>query len=287
MTSAIILDGKTLSDKTVLALKPKVASFKTTPKLSVILVGSDPASATYVGRKEKACGAAGIISEVIRLSESTTQAQLLSEIKRLNDDPSVNGILCQVPLPKQIDEKTILSAISPDKDVDCFHPTNVGYLFEGHPKVLPCTPGGIMTLLKAYNLSVEGKHAVILGRSNIVGKPMAHLLLQANATVTICHSKTKDLSEMVKQADIVVAAIGKPEMVLGSWIKRGAVVIDVGINRIEDKSKASGFRLVGDVHYESVLEKASSITPVPGGVGPMTIATLMENVLRLASLHQK
>ncbi len=286
MTSALILDGKTISEKTIQALKEKVAALKVAPKLSVILVGIDPASATYVGRKEKACHDSGILSEVIKLPSSTTQEALLNEISRLNNDRSVSGILCQVPLPKHIEEKVILEAISPEKDVDCFHPLNVGYLFEGHAKVLPCTPGGIMTLLKAYQLEVEGKHVVILGRSNIVGKPMAHLLLQANATVTICHSRTKDLPSFLKQADIVVAAIGKPEFVKGEWLKAGAIVIDVGINRVEDKSKASGFKLVGDVHYESCFKVASAITPVPGGVGPMTIATLMENVISLAALKK-
>ncbi len=278
-----LIDGKLVSEKILTDLKGSVAGLSRPVKLTVILVGEDPASQTYVASKEKACFKTGIGSEVMRLPGATTETELLQVIERLNRDPDVHGILCQLPLPKHIREQKILLSILPEKDVDCFHPWNTGLLFEGHPRVLPCTPGGIMSLLEHYGISAAGKHCVILGRSNIVGKPMAHLFLQANGTVTICHSKTTDLPSITRQADILCAAIGRPGFVTGDMVKDGAVIIDVGINRVEDKTLPRGYRLVGDVDESSVKPKSSAFTPVPGGVGPMTIATLLQNVLRLSA----
>lgn len=277
---ATIIDGKDISQKirsevkaaTEILIKEKGV----TPGLAVVLVGDNPASKVYVGSKEKACIEMGFYSEKHVLPVTASQDELLKLIDKLNKDKNIHGILVQLPLPKQINEDLVLEAISPGKDVDGFHPYNVGRLAVGKPLFQPCTPYGMMKMLEYSNISVEGKHAVIIGRSNIVGKPIALMLLQKSATVTICHSKTKDLKAEVKRADIVVAAIGKPEFVTGDMLKEGAVVLDVGINRLE-----SG-KLVGDVDFASAEKVASAITPVPGGVGPMTIAMLMYNTLESA-----
>jgi len=256
------------------------------PKLTVILVGNDPASKVYVGRKEKTSKKLGMDSETIYLPEETTEQELLDLISRLNDDPQVHGILVQLPLPQHIDEQKVILHIHPDKDVDCFHPRNVGLLVSGDPYVLPCTPAGIVEILKYYKIEVQSKHAVVIGRSNIVGKPMANLLLQknehANATVTVVHSRTKDLAEHTRRADILIAAMGRPRFVTADMIKKGAVVIDVGINRVAADNE-KGYALVGDVDYERALPRVAAITPVPGGVGPMTIAMLMRNTLNVAA----
>ena len=253
-----------------------------TPGLAVVLVGEDPASAIYVRNKGKACDAVGIYSETINMDASTSREELIGFISELNQDRKFNGILVQLPLPDQINEKTILETVSPEKDVDCFHPQNVGRLVAGEPYVLPCTPAGIMEMLKASNIDPSGKHAVVIGRSNIVGKPMANLLLQkaenANATVTIVHSRTKNIADHIRRADILIAAMGKALFVTGDMVKEGVVIIDVGMNRIPwDNEKGS--KLVGDVDFDSVLPKVSKITPVPGGVGPMTIAMLLKNTV--------
>jgi len=277
---ATIIDGKAISQKirsevkaaTEILIKEKGV----TPGLAVVLVGDNPASKVYVGSKEKACVEMGFYSEKHVLPVTASQDELLKLIDKLNKDKNIHGILVQLPLPKQINEDLVLEAISPEKDVDGFHPYNVGRLAVGKPLFQPCTPYGMMKMLEYSNISIEGKHAVIIGRSNIVGKPIALMLLQKSATVTICHSKTKDLKAEVKRADIVVAAIGKPEFVTGDMLKEGAVVLDVGINRLE-----SG-KLVGDVDFASAEKVASAITPVPGGVGPMTIAMLMYNTLESA-----
>ncbi|MBI4745361.1 MAG: bifunctional methylenetetrahydrofolate dehydrogenase/methenyltetrahydrofolate cyclohydrolase FolD [Deltaproteobacteria bacterium] len=277
---AAIIDGKAISEKIrseVKAATEKLIKEKgVTPGLAVVLVGDNPASKVYVGSKEKACGEMGFYSEKHVLPVTASQDELLKLIDKLNNDKNIHGILVQLPLPEQINEDLVLEAISPGKDVDGFHPYNVGRLAVGKPLFQPCTPYGMMKMLEYSNISVEGKHAVIIGRSNIVGKPIALMLLQKSATVTICHSKTKDLKAEVKRADIVVAAIGKPEFVTGDMMKEGAVVLDVGINRLE-----SG-KLVGDVDFASAEKVASAITPVPGGVGPMTIAMLMFNTLESA-----
>lgn len=274
-----IIDGKEVSS----AVKNRVAGeVKELNKngisvcLAVILVGSDPASKIYVANKKKACEQLGIISKEYLLPADTTQKELLSLIEQLNNDKTVNGILCQLPLPKTIDEKTVISAISPEKDVDAFHPVNVGKIMIGDYYFLPCTPAGIMEMLKYYNIEIAGRNCVVIGRSNIVGKPMSMLLLQKNGTVTICHSKTENLEKVTAGADILVSAVGKANFVTANMVKDGAVVIDVGMNR--DKNG----KLCGDVDFNNVSEKSSYITPVPGGVGPMTIATLMQNTLTAA-----
>ncbi len=257
---------------------------RVTPGLAVVLVGEDPASQVYVRNKGKATLEAGMKSFEHKLPATTTQAELLEIVQRLNADDSVDGILVQLPLPKHIDASAVLDAIHPDKDVDGFHPINAGRLAIGRPGLVPCTPSGSMRLIRSVESKLAGKHAVVIGRSNIVGKPMGQLLLAADCTVTIAHSKTADLPAMARQADILIAAVGQPEMVTGDWVKPGAIVIDVGINRVpaaEGKTK-----LVGDVHYASAAEKAGAITPVPGGVGPMTIACLLENTLRAAKLRR-
>jgi len=273
-----IIDGKEVSafvkDKVkceVSALKEKGISVG----LAVILVGEDPASKIYVANKKKACEALGIISQEYLLPEDTSTEELLALIDTLNNEKTINGILCQLPLPKQIDEQTVLRAISPKKDVDAFHPENVGKIMIGDFDFVPCTPAGIMEMLDYYNIDVSGKSCVVIGRSNIVGKPMGMLLLHKNGTVTICHSRTKDLKEVTNKADILVSAVGKANFVTADMVKDGAVVIDVGMNRSEGK-------LCGDVVFDDVKEKASYITPVPGGVGPMTIAMLMKNTLTAA-----
>ena len=276
--TAKILDGKKMSAEIRAAIKEKVVLLKEKgigPGLAVILVGDNPASKVYVGQKEKGCLEAGFASFLHRLPETTSQEELLALIDKLNADKTVHGILVQLPLPRQIDPDTVLSAIRPEKDVDGFHPVNIGRLVAGLPASEPCTPKGILRLLKSTGIPLAGKEAVVIGRSNIVGKPVALMLLAESATVTICHSKTADLAEHARRADILVAAIGKPRFVTADMVKEGAVVIDVGINRLEEG-------LVGDVDYEPVAEKASWITPVPGGVGPMTIAMLLENTLEQA-----
>ncbi|MDX2470578.1 MAG: bifunctional methylenetetrahydrofolate dehydrogenase/methenyltetrahydrofolate cyclohydrolase FolD [SAR324 cluster bacterium] len=254
------------------------------PCLAVILVGDDPASAIYVGAKKKACQRVGIKSIEHKLSADTSQEKLMEIVAQLNADDSVHGILCQVPLPDQCNEDEVLFAIHPDKDVDCFHPHNVGLLTQGHPRYQPCTPFGVMQILKRSGITTEGKKAVIVGRSNIVGRPLSILmsLSDANCTVTMCHSRTKDLKAECRQADILVAAIGKPEFITKDFVKPGAVVIDVGVNRIEDPNHPKGARVVGDVAYAEMEGLASATTPVPGGVGPMTIAMLMYNCLNAA-----
>ena len=243
--------------------------------LAVILVGSDPASQIYVANKKKACEQLGIISKEYLLPEATTQDELLALVNKLNNDKTVNGILCQLPLPKGLNEKAVIAAINPEKDVDAFHPVNVGKIMIGDYDFLPCTPAGVMEMLSFYNIDVCGKECVVIGRSNIVGKPMGMLLLHKNGTVTICHSRTQNLSEVTAKADILVAAVGKAKFVTADMVKPGAVVIDVGMNREDGK-------LCGDVDFDAVSQKASYITPVPGGVGPMTIATLMQNTLTAA-----
>lgn len=277
---AEIISGKLVSEVTRLDLKNKtsdfIKKFGVTPGLAVILVGDNPASRVYVRNKHKGCLDVGFNSYQIELPEETTEDELLSRIDELNSDKNVHGILVQLPLPKHISEEKVISRIDPDKDVDAFHTQNVGKIVIGKYDFLPCTPAGIMKLLEFYNIEIEGKECVVLGRSNIVGKPMALLLLAKNGTVTICHSKTKNLSEVTKKADILVVAIGRAEFVGANMVKDGAVVIDVGINRLE-----SG-KLVGDVNFSEVSPKASYITPVPGGVGPMTITMLLENTLTAA-----
>lgn len=251
------------------------------PGLAVVIVGDDPASRVYVNSKKKACEELGIYSEEHALSADTTEEELLELIDKLNNDKKVNGVLVQLPLPKHINEENIINAISPKKDVDAFHPVNVGRIMVGNYDFVPCTPAGVMELIKESGIEISGKECVVIGRSNIVGKPQAMLLLHENGTVTICHSRTKDLKKTVKNADIVVAAVGKPNFITGDMIKEGAVVIDVGINRIADK------KLVGDVDFESAKNVASAITPVPGGVGPMTIAMLMKNTVKAAIIQKE
>ena len=250
------------------------------PCLAVILVGDDPASKVYVNNKKKACEFCGIRSLEYLLPADASQEELNSLVEKLNSDESVNGILCQLPLPSHLDEKEVLNLIKPEKDVDAFHPENVGHIMIGDFNFLPCTPAGIMEMLKFENIGLDGKNCVIIGRSNIVGKPMAMLMLKENATVTVCHSHTKNLKEVVARADVVVAAVGKAKFVTADMIKDGAVIIDVGINRCEDG------KLYGDVDFEACKEKASYITPVPGGVGPMTIATLMQNTVTAAKIQK-
>lgn len=263
-----LLDGKTLATDILDKLSLKVKQLDTVPNLVVIQVGNDPASSVYVRNKERTAERVGIKSETVKLSKHITQDELLEIIDKYNHFAGVNGILVQLPLPKHIDEQVILEAISPMKDVDGFHPLNVGKLNIGQKQMIPSTPAGIMELLKANHIELEGKHVVIVGRSNIVGKPLAHLLLEANATVTVAHSRTKNLKQLTKMADILVVAIGQPELITKDYVKTGAVVIDVGINRTE-----SGLK--GDVNFNNVKSKVAAITPVPGGVGPMTIAMLM------------
>lgn len=279
---ATILDGKAVSAAVKQSVKEEVEALKkqgVSAGLAVIIVGENPASRTYVNNKKKACAEAGIVSEEYALPESTTQEELLALIDTLNKKESINGILCQLPLPKALDEKAVIAAISPEKDVDAFHAINVGHIMIGDYHFLPCTPAGIMEMLKYYNISVAGKECVIIGRSNIVGKPMAMLLLQQNGTVTICHSKTVDLKAVTARADILVAAVGIPKFVTADMVKEGAVVIDVGMDRDEEG------KLCGDVDFAAVEPKASYITPVPGGVGPMTIATLLKNTVTAAKIQ--
>lgn len=277
---ATLMDGKALAKKVRQQVAEQAAALPRQPGLAVILVGDDPASAVYVRNKEKDCAQCGIRSLEYRLPESTTQQELLALIRALNDDPAADGILVQLPLPRQIDSQAVLCAIRPDKDADAFHPENAGKTLTGEPPVWPCTPAGVMELLREYGISPAGKRCVVLGRSNIVGKPMALLLLRENGTVTVCHSATPDLMEETRRADILVSAVGKPGLITADHVKEGAVVIDVAINRTPDG------KLCGDVDFAAVEAKASYITPVPGGVGPMTRAILMKNVLALAKAHR-
>lgn len=263
-----------------------LARHGTRPGLAVVLVGDDPASQVYVRNKRRTCEELGIRSFAHDLPASTSEAELLHVIDTLNNDPAVHGILVQMPLPKHINEQHILDALDPRKDVDGFHPENLGRLLQGAPRFIPCTPAGCIELLLRHGHDPAGRHAVIVGRSNIVGKPLAALLMQkgpgADATVTLCHSRTRNLPDITRQADILVAAIGVPRYITADMVKEGAIVLDVGINRIEDPSHPKGTRLVGDVDFDTIREKAAAITPVPGGVGPMTIAMLMKNTLRAA-----
>lgn len=280
---AKLLMGKEVSARIKAELKTEVENLKKegiNPGLAVIIVGEDPASQVYVRNKERACEECGIYSEKYTLTAETTQEELLKLIDELNNKSSISGILVQLPVPKHIDEKTIINAIAPNKDVDAFHPVNVGKIMVGNYDFVPCTPAGVMELIKESGIDVSGKECVIVGRSNIVGKPQAMLLLHQNGTVTICHSKTKNLAEKTKNADILVAAVGIPNFIKGDMIKEGAVVIDVGINRLENK------KLCGDVEFESAEKVAGAITPVPGGVGPMTIAMLMKNTVKAAILNK-
>lgn len=281
---AKILSGKTVSERIKEELKLEVKKLNSQgifPGLAVVIVGDDPASRVYVNSKKKACEEIGIYSEEYALPVETTEEELLGLIEKLNTSEKVCGILVQLPLPKHINEETIINAISPKKDVDAFHPANVGKIMIGNYDFLPCTPAGVMELIKESGIDVSGKECVIVGRSNIVGKPQAMLLLHANGTVTICHSRTKDLAQKTKNANILVAAVGIPNFIKGDMIKEGAVVIDVGINRLENK------KLVGDVDFESAEKVAGAITPVPGGVGPMTIAMLMKNTLKAATIQDR
>ena len=279
---AKIIDGKAVSQFVKDEVKKEVSAIGekgVSVGLAVIIVGNDPASRTYVNNKKKACEATGIISEEYALPEDTTMDELLALIKELNAKKSINGILCQLPLPKHLDEKAVIENIDPIKDVDAFHAVNTGHIMIGDYSFLPCTPAGIMEMLKYYNIEIEGKECVVIGRSNIVGKPMAMLLLQKNGTVTICHSRTKNLKEVTSRADILVAAVGVPYFVTADMVKDGAVVIDVGMDRNKEG------KLCGDVDFAEVEKKASYITPVPGGVGPMTIAMLMKNTVTAAKIQ--
>ena len=278
---AKIIDGKAVSAAVKEQVRDEIARDKIKAGLAVVIVGNDPASRVYVNNKKKACELCGIQSFEYALPEETTMEQLLELIDTLNGDENVNGILVQLPLPKQLDEKKVIARISPEKDVDAFHEQNVGKIMIGNYSFLPCTPSGCMDLIHSTGVEISGKECVVIGRSNIVGKPMAMLLLHENGTVTICHSRTKNLAEVCSRADILVAAVGKPNFVTADMVKEGAVVIDVGINRLPDG------KLCGDVKFDEVSEKAGWITPVPGGVGPMTIATLMKNTLTAAKLQQK
>lgn len=280
---AKLLMGKEVSDRIKNEMKEQVKKLKSqgiNPGLAVILVGEDPASKVYVSNKKKACEYIGINSFEYKLPEETTESELIELIEKLNNDNTVSGILCQLPVPKHINEDAIINAIDPKKDVDAFHPINVGKIMTGNYDFVPCTPAGVMELIRESGIDVCGKECVVVGRSNIVGKPMSMLLLHQNGTVTVCHSRTKDLKEKTKSADILVAAVGIPNFITGDMIKEGAVVIDVGINRIAPKI------LVGDVDFETAKEVAGAITPVPGGVGPMTIAMLMKNTLKAAEINK-
>ena len=289
---AQIIDGKQIALDVRAGVAEKVAALKAkgiTPCLAVVLVGENPASVSYVTGKRKALAEAGMADRSEVLPENTTEADLLALIEKLNRDDTVHGILVQLPLPKHSNEDKIIMAISPEKDVDGFHPVNVGNLVIGKKAFLPCTPHGIIVLLERMGIETSGKHAVVIGRSNIVGKPVSLLLArkETNCTVTICHTGTKNMAEITRQADILIAASGHPHTVTADMIKEGAVVIDVGVNRIPDSTKKSGFRLIGDCDFDDLKEKASYITPVPGGVGPMTIAMLMYNTLEAAENRAK
>ena len=282
-----IIDGKELSAKIKEEIREKVLKITATgsrpPHLAAVLVGEDPASQVYVRNKVRACEQVGFTSSLIRRGAETTEAELLKIVEDLNKNPEIDGFIVQLPLPEHINEDNITLAIDPSKDVDGFHPVNFGRMIQGLPCFLPATPYGIMVMLERYGIETSGKEVVVVGRSNIVGKPMSILLSRkgnpGNATVTLCHSRTKDLAGHTRRADIIVAAIGRPDFITGDMVKDGVVIIDVGINRVEDAGRKRGYRLVGDVHFDSVAPKSSFITPVPGGVGPMTIVSLMQNTL--------
>lgn len=281
---AKLINGKEISAAVKQRIAGEVELLKqqgVTPGLAVIIVGNDPASEVYVGSKERTCKELGMYSEKYALPANTSEKELLTLIEKLNNDDKIHGILCQLPLPRHLNEKAVINAISPAKDVDAFHPQNVGHIMIGDYDFLPCTPAGIMEMLKYENIETTGKHCVVIGRSNIVGKPMAMLMLHANSTVTICHSKTENLKEICRQADILIAAVGRAKFVTADMVKEGAVVIDVGMNRPTDG------KLCGDVDFDAVEPICSAITPVPGGVGPMTIATLMQNTLTAAKATLK
>ena len=286
--TASIIDGKAIAEsvrnQVAEEVAQRISAGKSKPGLATVLVGDNPASQVYVRNKQKACAEVGIDSFGYDLPKETSQAEVEALVKKLNDDPAINGILVQLPLPAGLDEEKVLNTISIEKDVDGFHPLNIGRLAQKgrEPLFVPCTPDGCIYLLKKTLPTLEGLNAVVLGRSNIVGMPVALLLVGENATVTICHSRSKDLPSICRSADVLIAAVGRPEMVKGDWVKPGAVVIDVGINRVDDPSAKRGYRLVGDVDFDEVKEVASAITPVPGGVGPMTIAMLLRNTLRAA-----
>ncbi len=288
---AKIIDGKAVAARIRAEIKQRVAERVAQglprPGLATVLVGDDPASHTYVRMKQKACAEVGIESFGYKLPADASQEEVEALVERLNADPKVHGILVQLPLPKHLDDERVLSKISIEKDVDGFHPINIGRLAQKgrQPLFVPCTPAGVMVLLEEAGVNLEGANAVVLGRSNIVGMPMALLLVRANATVTICHSRTKDIPAHTREADVVIAAVGRPHMVKADWVKPGAVVIDVGVNRVDDPTAKKGYRLVGDVDFDAVKEVAGAITPVPGGVGPMTIAMLLQNTLRAAELQ--
>mmetsp|Transcript_11898 Transcript_11898/g.21526 ORF Transcript_11898/g.21526 Transcript_11898/m.21526 type:complete len:293 (-) Transcript_11898:697-1575(-) len=283
-----IIDGKWIAADIRKEIADDVKKLNVTPGLATVLVGNRTDSATYVRMKHKACAEVGIQSIHKELPETIAQSELIQHIDELNSNPQVHGILIQLPLPSHIDEEAVLSRVSLNKDVDGFHPLNIGHLAlkDRTPLFVPCTPQGVMELLKRCNVSLQGKHAVVLGRSNIVGLPVSLLLLAENATVTICHSRTQDIASVIRQADVLVAAVGRAEMVKGDWIKEGAVVIDVGMNSKDDKNEKKGYKLVGDVDYDACYGNASMITPVPGGVGPMTIAMLLRNCVNAAILQQ-
>ena len=290
MTAKLIL-GKDVSEQIYGELRQRIESLRSkgiVPGLAVVLVGEDPASQVYVRMKGRKCEELGMHSVTIVMPESTTQDALLAKVAELNADPSIHGFLIQLPLPAHIDEKAVINAVDPSKDVDCFHPYNVGKMLIGEPEFLPATPAGVQQMLVRSGVDTRGKHVVVVGRSNIVGKPMAALMVQrgADSTVTVVHSRTKDLASITRQADILIVAIGKPRFITEDMVKEGAVVIDVGTNRIEDPTHPKGSRLVGDVDYDNVSKKVSAITPVPGGVGPMTICMLMSNTVKAAENAQ-
>ena len=287
--SAQLISGKEVAASVLFELKPRIESLKKkgiVPGLAAVLVGDDPASATYVNSKVKACKKLELFSEVVKKPQTLSQEELIEIVTSLNRNQQIHGILVQSPLPKQIDELAITLTILPEKDVDGFHPHNVGLMMIGRPCLLPCTPHGIIKLLEYYQIDPAGREVVIVGRSNIVGKPLAAMLMQkarmADATVTVAHSRSRNLTEITRRADILIAAVGRPRMITADMVKSGAVVIDVGVNRVEDSSAKKGYRLVGDVDFDNCLEKASYISPVPGGVGPMTIAMLMSNTVTAA-----
>ncbi|MBP6021082.1 MAG: bifunctional methylenetetrahydrofolate dehydrogenase/methenyltetrahydrofolate cyclohydrolase FolD [Candidatus Methanomethylophilaceae archaeon] len=287
--SAVLISGKDVSESIYSELRVRIEALRakgTVPGLAVVLVGEDPASQVYVRMKGKKCEELGMHSVTVIMPEDTTQAELLAKVGEINADESIHGFLVQLPLPKHIDEKAVINAIDPRKDVDCFHPVNVGKMLIGEPEYLPATPAGVQQMLIRSGIETAGKHVVVIGRSNIVGKPMAAMMMQkgagADSTVTVVHSRTKDLPAITRQADILIAAIGKARFVTADMVKEGAAVIDVGTNKIDDPTAKNGSRLVGDVDFEAVKEKASHITPVPGGVGPMTICMLMANTVKAA-----
>ena len=288
MTAKLIL-GKDVSEEIYGELRQRIDALKAkgvTPGLAVVLVGDDPASQVYVRKKGEMCESLGMKSVTVRMPGDITQEQLMAKVDELNNDPTIHGFLVQLPLPSHLDEEQVINSISPSKDVDCFHPTNVGRVLIGNPDFLPATPAGVQQMIIRSGVETSGKHVVVIGRSNIVGKPMAAMMVQkgigADSTVTIVHSRTKDLPSITRQADILIVAIGKPRFVTADMVKEGAVVIDVGTNRVEDPTHPKGSRLVGDVDFEAVKDRASAITPVPGGVGPMTICMLMANAVKAA-----